>query len=170
MWLSIFTGNSHASNRPSCWPTKAPHSPATVKGFSGSACCRRRSVLGVGVKFSMGASQFCACTVAHIARKKIKVCPTLEAIRRIHLSPSRAMSRMLEHFSCRCRGAKDCPCGFSSRKSHAEYRFALRRNTKSALAPRSCLTQLTLLLAVLLQFLPAQAHAQAHTPEQQTAA
>jgi len=35
-------------------------------------------------------------------------------------------------------------------------------------APRSCLTQLTLLLVVLLQFLPAQA--QARTPEQQTAA
>jgi adenosine deaminase len=34
--------------------------------------------------------------------------------------------------------------------------------------PRSCLTQITLLLALLLQFLPAQA--QARTPEQQTAA
>src|SRR5258708_35421142 len=116
----------------------------------------------------MGASQFCACTVAHIARKKIKVCPTLEAIRRIHLSTSRAMSRMLEHFSCRCRGTKDCSCGFSLGKSHAEYRSALRRDRKSAQAPRSCLTQLTLLLAVLLQFLPAQA--QARTPEQRTAA
>jgi adenosine deaminase len=78
------------------------------------------------------------------------------------------MSRMLEHFSCRYRGTKDCSCGFSSRKSHAEYRSALRRDRKSAQAPRSCLTQLTLLLVVLLQFLPA--HAQARTPEQRTAA
>ena len=75
---------------------------------------------------------------------------------------------MLEHFSCRCRGAKDCPCGFSSRKSHAASHSALHHDRKSALGPRSCLTKLTLLLALLLQFLPS--HAQARTPEQQTAA
>jgi adenosine deaminase len=74
---------------------------------------------------------------------------------------------MLEHCSCRCRGTKDCSCGFSPRKSYAEYHSALRSDRKSALVPRSCLTQLTLLLALLLQFLPAQA--QARTPEQQTA-
>jgi adenosine deaminase len=79
---------------------------------------------------------------------------------------------MLEHFSCRCRGTKDCSCGFSPRKSHVEYHSALRRDRKNALGPRSCLTQLTLLLVVLLQFLPAQAQTrdQPRTPEQQTAA
>src|ERR1700733_5415893 len=130
MWLRTFTGNSHASNWPSCWPMKAPHSPATVKGFSGSAWRRRCRAFCAGVKFWTGASQLCACAVAHIAIRNPKVCPTLEAVRRKHLSPLRAMSRMLVF--------------------------------------RSCLTQLTLLIAVLLQFLTV--HAQSRTPEQQAAA
>src|ERR1700761_1606915 len=130
MWLRTFTGNSQASNWPSCWPMKAPHSPATVKGFSGSAGRRRCRAFCVGVKFWTGASQFCGCAVAHIAIMKAKVCPTLEAIRRKHLSPFRAMSRML--------------------------------------GLRSCLTQLTLLVALLFQFLTV--HAQSRTPEQQAAA
>jgi adenosine deaminase len=52
------------------------------------------------------------------------------------------------------------------RKSHAEYHSALHRDRKNVRGPRSCLTQLTLLVAVLLQFLPA--HAQVRTPEVRT--
>ena len=32
MWLSSFTGSTHASNSPCCWPTSTPSGPATVNG------------------------------------------------------------------------------------------------------------------------------------------
>ena len=71
---------------------------------------------------------------------------------------------MLEHLSCLYSGSRDRSRALSSRRGHAEY----QRETKAATGLGRCLTQLTLLLALLFHFLPGQA--QARTPEQQTAA
>src|SRR6266567_4370693 len=52
-WLRTFTGSSQASKAPSCWPTRTPCSPATVKGLRASVCAW---ITGPEVSKAMGGS------------------------------------------------------------------------------------------------------------------
>src|SRR5579859_6802775 len=53
---SSLTGSTHASKEPSSWPKSTPLSPATVKGFCGSAWARRtgpavsKGIVGIELK------------------------------------------------------------------------------------------------------------------------
>jgi adenosine deaminase len=77
------------------------------------------------------------------------------------------MSRMLKRFRFRCIHNNQTRRGFPSKKSPTSPFSAVLTRRENALTHYR-LTQLTLLFALLLQYLPA--HAQAGTPEQQTAA